>query len=360
MAALHYFNAITPKLYCDPENGLAACTICGAPFNRPEQQTPAQRWTSRAILTSDETLDFTQTSLDEVSPSLLSRDRAITRLPATVLAHTYFKVTDGDRKGQVVAANQSDGYFHAELYLPMHEACLDLVDRFIEAGYTAPPPMAGRWTMSKVWDVVRLRLEVEEGDENRYGGIEGVEQVSEPHNYYLREHGGPAFQWYDRDSLNDPSTILGYTSALLQHSRVPPGSGLPPNDAVKRLRQEFERLPQELQDRIIDQTKPLSGTARTCNRALGPFVWRRMLSDASLVPFLWDIDTSVLMQGPELDYELLVRQLAQPDVFDVGQPLQDVPLGLRNRRRIWRVLESMRAGDRARDSTLSIFQQDED
>jgi hypothetical protein len=38
-------------------------------------------------------------------------------------------------------------------------------------------------------------------------------------------------------------------------------------------------------------------------------------------------------------WELLVRTLAQVRVFEPGNPLQHAPFRLRNRRRIWRLLE---------------------
>lgn len=43
------------------------------------------------------------------------------------------------------------------------------------------------------------------------------------------------------------------------------------------------------------------------------------------------------------DWELLVRQLAQLDVFEPGTAMPHP--GLRNRRRIWRILEEMRIDD---------------
>lgn len=45
------------------------------------------------------------------------------------------------------------------------------------------------------------------------------------------------------------------------------------------------------------------------------------------------------------DGERLVRTLAQVDVFEPGQPLEHAPLRLRNRRRIWRLLEEAEDGD---------------
>jgi hypothetical protein len=45
------------------------------------------------------------------------------------------------------------------------------------------------------------------------------------------------------------------------------------------------------------------------------------------------------------DWELLARQLAQVDIFQPGSLMESAPLGLRNRRRIWRLLEEARIDD---------------
>ncbi len=45
------------------------------------------------------------------------------------------------------------------------------------------------------------------------------------------------------------------------------------------------------------------------------------------------------------DWELLVRQLAQVEAFEEGNLMPSMPLGLRNRRRIWRLVDEARPGD---------------
>lgn len=60
-----------------------------------------------------------------------------------------------------------------------------------------------------------------------------------------------------------------------------------------------------------------------------------------------EIDEYIKFDLPDnkWDWELLVRQWAQTDVFDLGNYRQDVHQALRNRRRIWRILEEMRVDD---------------
>lgn len=45
------------------------------------------------------------------------------------------------------------------------------------------------------------------------------------------------------------------------------------------------------------------------------------------------------------DWELLVRQLAQLDAFEPGGVMESAPWALRNRRRIWRLLDDARRED---------------
>jgi hypothetical protein len=79
-----------------------------------------------------------------------------------------------------------------------------------------------------------------------------------------------------------------------------------------------------------------------------------LLFNQQILPWLWDLDISALQSCPVAsdavdvptfeaeevwDWEHLVRTLAQVEVFEPGQPLEHAPLRLRNRRRIWRLLE---------------------
>lgn len=78
-----------------------------------------------------------------------------------------------------------------------------------------------------------------------------------------------------------------------------------------------------------------------------PNVWRQALSEGYL-PWLWDLDPAAIAQkeaskshGQEWNWELLVRQLAQVNLHEPKAILVDLPMGLRNRRRIWRILADM-------------------
>jgi hypothetical protein len=85
-----------------------------------------------------------------------------------------------------------------------------------------------------------------------------------------------------------------------------------------------------------------------------------MLFSRQILPWLWDLDIFALKSHPLApdtgdipiyeaedfwDWELLVRTLAQVEVFEPGSLLEHAPLRLRNRRRIWRLLEEAEDGD---------------
>ena len=68
-----------------------------------------------------------------------------------------------------------------------------------------------------------------------------------------------------------------------------------------------------------------------------------------VLPWLFDLDRSALIeketakpQGLEWDWERFVRRIAQDALFQSAISIKGVPLGLQNRRRIWKLLEDWR------------------
>lgn len=71
-----------------------------------------------------------------------------------------------------------------------------------------------------------------------------------------------------------------------------------------------------------------------------PDIWRKALADGYL-PWLWDLEWSIIARKeaskpPEhlWDWGQLVRQLAQIHLHEPKAVFEDLPMGLRNRRRI--------------------------
>lgn len=114
--------------------------------------------------------------------------------------------------------------------------CLNIADRFTRAGYRAPPPMSGPLTLSKIWDVLRLPIEVDHHDyEYARGNLDEILIVGEPHDYYLPS--APRFQNVPSFTEQDPVSVGSYSDILLEHLEVLPKTYQPPDDAVMSLRQ---------------------------------------------------------------------------------------------------------------------------
>jgi hypothetical protein len=115
----------------------------------------------------------------------------------------------------------------------------------------------------------------------------------------------------------------------------------------------------EMRLAIIDSLFPLRNLPLQCTRLLDQSYWKEILVSGRLLPFLWDLDLDLIKakesQQPgqrEWDWERLVRQLSQSGFLDYSAKaaqachhLHPVPFGLRNRRRIFRILEEMELGD---------------
>lgn len=65
-------------------------------------------------------------------------------------------------------------------------------------------------------------------------------------------------------------------------------------------------------------------------------------------PWLWDFDTGCIrdkrLSGP-WNWKSLVHDLSQPDIHMPSNDALHIPVSLRNRRRIWRILEEARVND---------------
>lgn len=137
-------------------------------------------------------------------------------------------------------------------------------------------------------------------------------------------------------SSASPATLLsGEQLAWLN------GGSLPP---VLRPRL-WAKLPPELQENVKYYKAPLIDLPKTCNRSLPHDWWLQALLDGKILPWLFDLDTDMIKQKDaepqDWDWEYLVRTLAQVEAFEPGNTMENAPLGLRNRRRIWRILEEI-------------------
>jgi hypothetical protein len=113
--------------------------------------------------------------------------------------------------------------------------------------------------------------------------------------------------------------------------------------SIKKTLALSKKLPQEIID-LMCEMMLFKNPSLVCTRQIDQKHWSRGLSKGRLLPLLWDVD--ITSYNEAWDYELLVRQLAQDEFLDMASKLrEDVPAGLLNRCRIWKLLEEMYIGD---------------
>ena len=85
-----------------------------------------------------------------------------------------------------------------------------------------------------------------------------------------------------------------------------------------------------------------------CDYQLSQERWCDALISNDLLPWLWDLDISKVrakQRRGNWDWELLARQLSQVTIHEPDDTTLQIPQALRNRRRIWRLLEEARIDD---------------
>lgn len=185
--------------------------------------------------------------------------------------------------------------------------------------------------------------------------------------------------------MSDPGSEPGLMPSLLECLTPAKGRGPAVTPAIVDFQNRFSALPQELRDHIVSFLRSSKPLPVRCTRLISQEHWRQILADGRTLPFLWDLDadtvdsyrryrtgdsddagdggatafspppTPGMGEEVELDFEHLVRTLSQR-VHATGsghyagtepgpEPYDGLPDGLRNRRRIWQLIEEMFVGD---------------
>lgn len=175
--------------------------------------------------------------------------------------------------------------------------------------------------------------------------------------------------------LEDPTTIPDLTNILLSNVRRVEIEAV--NQETQAFHKAFMSLPLELRDHILELLSSCDDLHLFWTGLLPQEVWRDMLLGKKSLPFLYDIDDAAVLRFTQekegkasdtnnFDWESLVRSLSRgawasrnfyepPDYeheWDVSLPKRTfyycdllAPAGLRNRRRIWQLVEEMFVGD---------------
>lgn len=355
------------------------------------------RWQTEAVLLSDPDQEFEQLErhyrggkkrgaprLDPHVGQEIQKDRAhviegdrLRILPAEEENEEGEEENPG-RERECVRANNSyiyeenDQWAVTPYYIATHGACLEVAEDTMRR---SPHDIIVR-DLRTLWKALRMRFEV---DDSYYmstvtGAVSRPQRVQLPHGYYMPfqpsrlASGDPLVEHSATDSLvgdherweaSYPLFVPKLTSAILENLRsLPPATAAIPESLAFQKR--FLALPPELRDHVCSFLVSRNGMRSACNGLLPQWVWRDVLLTGKCLPFLPEIDASVVQgfctlweeeeeegRGRELNWEFLVRRLSQEDwsIWDAESSSLKVPNGLRNRRRVWQLVEEMYVGD---------------
>lgn len=275
------------------------------------------------------------------------------------------------------------------VYLPMHKSCLNIALQSPRwDGISASPLRALfrvlRHRFQVNWEQCLLKYPEEHDHDNlwevkhdaviRMIGFQNTHGIERGYfstrcldtntrgGHLIRQCFGILTPETDHYPMHDPLNIPALTETLLKNleRRITPADTRKNFPFKKRLR----TLPAELklliyEHLVQDQELPLE-----CTRLLGPRFWKALFNrDHPCMRWLWDLDFELIRRtDPDLrmDWELLFRQLSrQPEIPDcLGEHadsdyevfrgvLAHLPPGLEGRRRVWRLVEEMRVGDKS-------------
>ncbi|KAI0598978.1 hypothetical protein F4775DRAFT_135006 [Biscogniauxia sp. FL1348] len=153
----------------------------------------------------------------------------------------------------------------------------------------------------------------------------------------------------------DPICPDDLTCEVVCVNLQPLGTGdLSPSPELAECWARIEQLPREIGERILEAIEPFEdGFTKEYlepTRVLPSDWWREKLMSGSLIPWLFDLKDEAVDHYSQInghqnwDWELLCRQLAQPDVFEKEGILFTASDHVWNRQRIWKVLYAARLG----------------
>ncbi|KAI1758724.1 hypothetical protein GGR53DRAFT_215118 [Hypoxylon sp. FL1150] len=366
------------------------CAICGDAI-LPPTPDPSQlsRWRTEAILLSDPDQEFEQLERHyrggkrRDAPRLnLLVTQQIRKDRARVIGGDRLQILSSDKQGasrggdpEWVQANNSyicgENGLWAETpyYIATHGGCLEVAEEVMRR---SPHNIIVR-DLRTLWKVIRMRFEVNDSHHmsTATGAVARSQRIRLPHGYYMPFRPSPVTSWQspggqdnidgsiseaERWEASYPLSMPDMTSAILENLRFLPPATVATPGAIS-FQQQFLALPPELRDHICSFLVSRHGLPGACSGRLPHWVWRDVLLGGKCLPFLPEIDVRAVedfcttwdgaYQGREPNWELLVRRLSQESwsIWDAESSSLDVPNGLRNRRRIWKLVEEMYVGE---------------
>ncbi|ETS73863.1 hypothetical protein PFICI_14809 [Pestalotiopsis fici W106-1] len=355
------------------------CSICGGPLRPPTQVDGTQwsdevKWQTKVVLLSDPVKEFEK--LEEhyragkrknIEQAHFDIDQDIRQDAATATWSNTCTVTGS---GEEYPPNWLAGFdefgqaYPIPYSIAVHEACVEVALGVMRKSQNNVRVRSLR----TLWRVLRTRYDAR--DNEYMGTVEwaGPQYIVMENGYYMPLGFADDFSVWDGDDAHwvvaDPLNIPSLTSQIIANTGTLQPSSV--NPGAKAFSESFLALPQELQDRIVWFMGSFEGLSPRCTGLLPQETWQHILLDGRYLPFLWDLDvpaienfcSSLAARSTEINWELLVRKLSKGvwtnwrhhETLEADLELfcysnMNVPNGLRNRRRIWQLVEEMYVGD---------------
>lgn len=272
---------------------------------------------------------------------------------------------------------------HKRMCVPIHPTCLDVAQHFCKhrVRYGVDFPITSGGAPSSIAELYEIWCQRAIATRPR-GPVKqpileptmylGAPMFDLAHEHWHMAVHDPSLKRY----LASPATIPNLTDIVVnQYLQTMDGKMVSATGPRAILWRRMQNMPQELFDRILDAMVPLGGEGGkplplTPTRVIPAIWWKSMLLSGNLIPWLWDLDEERVAQfradsfysdhsehlvkdredglyvfdEDMWDWELLCRQLVQPNVLEIGGLLVGQSDRLWNRHRIWKLLDAARLG----------------
>ncbi|MCJ1450109.1 hypothetical protein MMC28_000438 [Mycoblastus sanguinarius] len=338
------------------EDTVTCCAICGGPLGtRDSQYLPDWMHSITVLQINGEVSEFVEQAINSTS-NVQQEDLDLRAFGGDEISSYGLGGTPQDPD--------------ADHFFPFHYSCDEIAQRFLSYATEQTPSSARSTSMIRDWPDLFLALETQYDIEVHGLPDAAIMKLNWAHKYYgaarfqdqvpfrVRNSDGwiriPASKVYEADPQELDATEV--TTFILSFMRRMPLSctiGATPEtsekSAPKTLAKHMKALPTELQTLIFESflSSPLEDLSLECTRQFNPEAWFNLIPQ--IAPWLFEPDLFQLpsVEGEGLtdwDWEHLARMLSQTGAFEPGGCMgKGAPAGLRNRRRIWRVLAEMEA-----------------
>uniref|UniRef100_A0A0B7K335 Uncharacterized protein n=1 Tax=Bionectria ochroleuca TaxID=29856 RepID=A0A0B7K335_BIOOC len=299
------------------------CCICGGPFLEPgtREDEPGEwlyhptLWTTVHDAKDGVELDMYKWELGMYTYDLIDpvddSQRRVLEQEATYQEHNVFLISES---GENVPAFHVVGN-ESPLYLAVYSQYSQLVQRFISS-------------RPEAHDVFQI------SDKDKVSSVKQLWKVI----FTRLPASGRGFTY----NIDHPTRYYGITSLHLIEWEL--------DNNPLYIEADLIKVPQ-LTECILDNLEPDASGIRSEEASTDledQDWWFNKLITKKELPWLWDLDEDLVhkkQRTGDWNWELLVKKLSGPDIYRPEDETLRLPLGLRNRQRIWKCIEDARLGD---------------